>query len=63
MSASTTQTLIVVLIIATALLYLGRRFWRTLAAAKARRKGEAACGAGCGCEATTPVREVVNGKR
>jgi len=55
MTPATIQTLVVVLIIASALLYLGRRFWRTLAAAKARKKGEAACGVGCGCEATTPT--------
>ena len=52
MTPATVQTLVVVLIIAAALLSLGRRFSRTLAASRARKKGEAACGAGCGCEAT-----------
>ena len=52
MTPAAVQTLVVILIIAAALLYLGRRFSRTLAASRARKKGEAACGAGCGCEAT-----------
>ena len=51
MTPAATQTLVVVLILAGAVFYLGRRFWRTLAAAKARKRGEAACGVGCGCEA------------
>ena len=50
MTPAAVQTLVVILIIAAALLYLGRRFSRTLSASRARKKGEAACGAGCGCE-------------
>jgi hypothetical protein len=55
MTPAATQTLVVVLIIAGALLYLGRRFWRTMSAARARRKGDVGCAAGCGCEATPAV--------
>ena len=63
MTPAAVQTLVVILIIAAALLYLGRRFWRTLAAAKARKKGEAGCAVGCGCEATTtPVMPATRGK-
>ena len=43
------QTLIVVAIVAVAALYVGRRAWRTLAAARARR-GAGGCDVGCGCE-------------
>ncbi|MFL5574452.1 MAG: hypothetical protein ACJ79S_00555 [Gemmatimonadaceae bacterium] len=48
------QTLIVIAIVAAAALYVGRRAWRTLAAARTR-KGAAAggCDAGCGCEGAT----------
>jgi hypothetical protein len=56
MTPATVQTLVVILIIAAALLYLGRRFRRTLAASRARKKGEAACGVGCGCETAGETR-------
>ena len=54
MSGSAVQTLIVVLLVATAAFYITRRVWRTMAAARAR-KGDAGCSAGCGCEAP-PVK-------
>lgn len=39
------DTVVVALIIAAAMLYLGRRMWRT--AATARRKSEGGCGGDC----------------
>lgn len=49
MTGSLVQTLLVLLIVGGAAFYVGRRLWRTIAAARAS-KGEA-CGVGCGCEA------------
>ena len=51
------QTLIVVLIVGAAAFYVGRRLWRTVAAARASRRGDG-CGAGGGCgdAAVTPVK-------
>ena len=42
------QTLIVLLIVGGAAFYVGRRLWRTVAAARASRRGDG-CGTGCGC--------------
>ena len=42
------QTVIVLLIVAAALAYLGLRGWRALAAGR-RADDDAACGSGCGC--------------
>ena len=56
LSASAVQTLVVLLIVASALLYIGRRFWRTLAASRARKKGDTGCaGACCGPTAMNTV--------
>jgi len=41
------QTLLVFAIVAAAALYVGRRVWRTVAAA--RRSKADGCGTGCGC--------------
>lgn len=41
------QTLLVVLIVAGAALYVGSRGWRTLRSA--RRRSEPGCGGDCGC--------------
>ena len=48
MSGLSMQTLIVLLIVGGAALYVGRRLWRTVAAARASRRGDG-CAAGCGC--------------
>jgi hypothetical protein len=50
MSGSAIQMLVVVAIVAAAVLYVARRAWRTLAAARAR-KGAGGCDVGCGCDA------------
>jgi hypothetical protein len=42
------QQLLVLLIVAFAVAYTGRRVWRSVAAAR-RRKSAAGCGPGCGC--------------
>ena len=42
------QTVIVLLIVAAAAFYVGRRLWRTVAAARASRRGDG-CASGCGC--------------
>ena len=42
------QTVIVLLIVGAAAFYVGRRLWRTVAAARASRRGDG-CGSGCGC--------------
>jgi len=44
----TIQTLVVVVIVLAALVYVGRRAWRTL-----RPKKAAGCDAGCGCGDTS----------
>lgn len=54
------QTLIVVLIVSAAAFYVGRRLWRTVAAARASRRGDG-CGAGCGC-GDAPVAPVKRGR-
>ena len=54
------QTLIVLLIVGGAALYVGRRLWRTVAAARASRRGDG-CGAGCGC-GDAPVAPVKRGR-
>jgi len=41
-----TQLIVVVLIVASALFFVGRRAWRALAAA---RKPKSGCGSDCGC--------------
>ena len=57
MEAEVVQTLIVLLVVAGAAFYVGRRMWRTVAAARATRRDAAGCGAGCGCEApVAPVK-------
>lgn len=59
LSASVVQTLVVLLIVASALLYIGRRFWRTFSAARARKKGDVGCaGSCCGPTAMTTVTTV-----
>ena len=45
--SSVVQTLIVLLIVAGAAFYVGRRLWRTIAAARASKS--AGCDVGCGC--------------
>lgn len=57
MSAMSAQTLIVLLIVAAAAFYMGRRFWRTIAAARASKRGDG-CATGCGCgdAPVTPAR-------
>jgi len=48
MSAAMIQTLITILLVLGAAVYLGRRFWRQMASA--RGKGGAGCASGgCGC--------------
>ncbi len=44
------QTLIVALIVAAALLFVGRKWYRTFA--MARRPEEGGCAGGCGCDST-----------
>ena len=41
------QTLLALLIVAAAIVYVGRRSWRTM---RASRAGNAGCGSSCGCE-------------
>ena len=48
MSGALVQTLLVALLVLGAAAYLGRRAWRSVAAAR-RPAGGAACGSGCGC--------------
>ena len=43
-----TQLVIVVLIVASALFFVGRRAWRSMAAARKPKSGSG-CGSGCGC--------------
>lgn len=45
MTSATLQTLFVVALVACALLYMGRRWYRFAAAA--RRKNDSGCGGGC----------------
>ena len=47
MDAQMLQTLVVGLIVLAALAYVGRRAWRTLAAARTPKGG--GCGGDCGC--------------
>ena len=54
------QTLIVLLIVGGAAFYVGRRLWRTVAAARASRRGDG-CAAGCGC-GDAPVASVKRGR-
>ena len=42
------QQFLVLLIVAAAVAYTGRRVWRSMAAAR-RRKTAAGCGSDCGC--------------
>ena len=51
------QTLIVLLVVAGAAFYVGRRLWRTIAAARASKSGDG-CASGCGCgdAPVTPAR-------
>ena len=48
------QTLVVLLVVAAAALYVLRRAWRTLRASRAA--DDASCGSGCGCDAPQPSR-------
>ena len=41
-----TQLIVVVLIVASALLFVARRAWRSIAAARTPKSG---CGSDCGC--------------
>ena len=43
-----TQTLIVLVLLAAAGIYLGRKVWMSLVAVK-RAKNDPGCGPGCGC--------------
>lgn len=45
---ATVQTAIVALVLLAAAVYLGRRGWATLAAARRPKEGPG-CGSGCGC--------------
>lgn len=51
MDAQMMQTLVVGLIVLAALAYVGRRAWRTVAAARTPKGGAGAggCGSDCGC--------------
>ncbi len=49
MDAQMLQTLIVGVIVLAALAYVGRRAWRTLAAARTPKGGAGGCGGDCGC--------------
>ncbi len=40
------QLIVVVLVVASALFFVGRRAWRSIAAARAPKRG---CGPDCGC--------------
>jgi hypothetical protein len=42
------QQLVVLLVVAVAVAYTGRRVWRSVAAAR-RKKSAAGCGPDCGC--------------
>jgi hypothetical protein len=42
------QTLLALLLVAAAVLYVGRRAWRTLRAARAT--ADDGCGSSCGCD-------------
>ena len=46
------QTLVVLLVVAAAALYVLRRAWRTVRTARAA--DDASCGSGCGCGAPPP---------
>jgi hypothetical protein len=50
------QQTIVIAIVLTAFLFLGRRVWGVVASARAK-KGDAACASGCGCEPAAPRDE------
>lgn len=44
------QTILALIIVLLALAYVGRRFWRTVRAARAESGGTTGCGdGGCGC--------------
>ncbi|HYH79961.1 MAG TPA: hypothetical protein VEX86_09185 [Longimicrobium sp.] len=50
MDAQMMQTLLAGLIVLAALAYVGRRAWRTLAAARTPKGGDGpGCGSDCGC--------------
>jgi len=50
-----TQQVIVAVLVLTAVAFVGRRVWRTIAAARAPKS--AGCASGCGCETTVPATE------
>lgn len=47
MSSESMQSLLVLIIVAAAAVFVGMRWYRTLATA--RRKNDSGCGGGCGC--------------
>ena len=51
-----TQSVLAVLLVAAAVLYLGLRAWRSAVAAR-RERAEPGCGAGCGCGEGVTRRE------
>lgn len=50
----TAEQLVVALIVASALFFIGRRFWRAVASARATSAG--GCDAGCGCDTVATSR-------
>jgi hypothetical protein len=48
MTPQLTQTLIAVCLVAFAALFIGRRWWKTVSAARTPKDGPG-CGSGCGC--------------
>ena len=49
MDSQMLQTLVVGLIVLAAAFFIGRRAWRTVAAARAPKGGDGGCGSDCGC--------------
>lgn len=43
------QTLVVGVIVLMALVFVGRRAWRTVSASRAPKDGSPGCGGDCGC--------------
>lgn len=50
------QTIVVALVVLGALAYVGRRGWRAFSAARAARRGDTTCAAGCGCDGASRAR-------
>ena len=58
MTAMALQTLLALLVVAVAVAYVARRFWRTVRGGRASGEGDGCGAGGCGCE-TAPVRPAV----